>query len=247
MRSDVLGQLLLAALAIGCDQRSNASSSASLPDASTIHGSGVIRGTISLDGPAPAMNVIRNEPCCDGAPKTQKEETVVIGSGGGLANAFVYLEGLPRVSGQSLAAPVLDQVGCRYTPHVVGVCIGQPLRIRTSDATMHNVHISPERNESRNFGMTTPGDEKLMTFAQPEFIRAKCDVHPWMTAYIGVFENPCFAVTDGDGRFEIANLPTGKYKLVTWHERFGRLEQNVEVTGAPLNVNLKYVAPSNNQ
>jgi plastocyanin len=173
---------------------------------------------------------------------------VVVGSNGGLANAFVFIEGLPRVSGQSLEAPVLDQVGCRYTPHVVGVCVGQPLRIRTSDDTMHNVHFSPQRNESRNFGMTQPGDEKIVTFREPEFIRAKCDVHPWMTAYVGVFENPFFAITDAQGRFDIADLPSGKYKLVTWHERYGRLERIVEVNSdvSPQIIDLRYAAPSHN-
>ncbi|MBC8108439.1 MAG: hypothetical protein H7Z14_17775 [Anaerolineae bacterium] len=234
---------MLIACALGCDQRSNASS-AQPADASTIHGARIIRGQIILDGPPPVMTEIRNTPCCDGAPKTLKEETVVIGANGGLANTFVYIDGLPRVNGQSLPSPTLDQIGCRYTPHVVGVCIGQTLRVRTSDDTMHNVHLSTQRNESKNFGMTSPGDEKTIRFREPEFIRAKCDVHPWMTAYIGVFENPCFAVTDSDGRFELANLPAGKYKLVTWHERYGRLEQDVEVNeAAPMTIDLKYAAP----
>lgn len=226
----------------GCDRRSSAS--AALADASTIRGHGVMRGQVIVDGPPPVMSEIRNQPCCDGAPKTLKEETVVTSASSGLANTFVYIEGLPRVNGQSLPSPQLDQVGCRYTPHVVGVCVGQPLRIRTSDATMHNVHFSSDRNESRNFGMTSPGDEKTVTFREPEFIRVKCDVHPWMTAYVGVFANPCFTVTDGDGRFELANLPAGKYKLVTWHERYGRFEQNIEVNeAAPMTIDLKYSAP----
>jgi hypothetical protein len=250
MRFVAIAQLLLVGMLIGCDQQTNASAPvATLPDASTITGDGVIRGTITLDGASPVMSEIRNEPCCVGAPKTIKEETVVVGANGGLANTFVYIEGLPRVNGQSLEPPVLDQVGCRYAPHVVGVCIGQSLRIRTSDDTMHNVHFSPQRNESRNFGMTKPGDEKTVTFREPEFIRAKCDVHPWMTAYIGVFENQFFAVTDENGRFEIANLPAGKYKLVTWHERYGRLEQPIDVTQAASSqtVDSRYAAPSSNQ
>jgi hypothetical protein len=95
--------------------------------------------------------------------------------------------------------------------------------------------------------MQQPGDEKTVTFREPEFIRVKCDVHPWMTATIGVFANPFFAVTDGDGRFELANLPAGKYKLITWHERYGKLEQSVEVSESPTTIDLKYSAPSNNQ
>src|SRR5688572_27931430 len=175
MRPLLLAQLLLAILLVGCDQRADAVATV---DPSSVRGNGIIRGHVTLDGPPPVMSEIRNQPCCDGAPKTLKEETVVVGPSGGLANAFVYIEGLPRVSGQSLEAPVLDQVGCRYAPHAIGVCIGQPLRIRTSDATIHNVHYSPDRNESRNFGMQQPGDEKTVTFREPEFIRVKCDVHP---------------------------------------------------------------------
>jgi hypothetical protein len=244
----VFGQLLLTLLTIGGCDRASDPASAVLPDARTaISGPGVVRGTVMLVGTPPEMGVIKNEPCADHAPKTLREETVVVGKDNGLANTFVYLEGLPRASGRSFAAPVLDQVGCRYTPHVVGVCIGQPLRIRSSDNTMHNVHYAPEKNESRNFGMTQSGDEKQVVFTNAEIIRAKCDVHPWMTAYIGVFDNPAFAVTDRDGKYEISNLPAGKYKLVTWHERYGKLEQDVEVSSAPTKVDLKYSAPSNNQ
>ena len=135
MRLSVLAQLLLAILLIGCDQRADALATV---EASSVRGSGIVRGQIPLDGPPPVMSEIRNQPCCDGAPKTLKEETVVVSPTGGLANAFVYIEGLPRVSGQSLAAPVLDQVGCRYAPHAIGVCIGQPLR-RTELLLRRNV------------------------------------------------------------------------------------------------------------
>src|SRR5688572_10951226 len=101
MRLLLLVQLLLAMLLVGCDRRADATATATV-DASSVRGNGLIRGQITLDGPPPTMGEIRNQPCCDGAPKTLKEETVVVGPSGGLANTFVYIEGLPRISGQPL-------------------------------------------------------------------------------------------------------------------------------------------------
>ena len=212
----------------------------------SVRGTAQVSGVVRLDGTAPVMKVIENKPCHDGAASPITEETVLVGAGGGLRNVFVSVESpaLPKVDGATLEPAVLDQVDCRYVPHAVGVCVGQTLRVRSSDPTMHNVHYAPEYNESRNFGMTRAGAERAVTFRAPEFIRVKCDVHPWMTAYVGVFDTPFFAVTDANGRFEIAGLPPGSYKLVTWHERYGRLEQDLSLTeSTPTTAELVYRAP----
>jgi len=211
-----------------------------------VRGSSVVRGQVKFVGTPPAMEEIANQPCHAGAPKL-KEETVVLGPTAGLANVFVRIDGLPPVDGSTLPPAKLDQVHCRYVPHAVGVCVSQPLLVRSSDDTMHNVHWDPTTNAPANFGLTRAGSDKTVSFRASEFIKVRCDVHPWMSATIGVFENPFFAVTDADGRYEIDNLPPGKYKLIAWHERYGELVREVEVkdaaAAAPVEAEIVYQAP----
>ena len=159
------------------------------------------------------------------------EEKVVVNENGTLANVFVYLAGVPASDGSDREPAVLDQVDCRYVPHAIGVQVGQMLRIRSSDPTMHNVHYDSDSNGAANFGLTVAGAEKPVTLkGNHEFIRVRCDVHPWMSATIGVFESPFFTVTDdAEGTFEIARVPAGQYTLVAWHELYGKLERPVEV------------------
>ena len=165
---------------------------------------------------------------------------------GTLANVFVYLADVPPSDGSQREATVLDQKDCRYVPHVVGVQVGQVLRVRSSDPkTMHNVHYNPSKGAAGNFGLTDAGAERTVTFQQAEFIRVKCDVHPWMTAYIGVFDSPFFATSDENaGQFEISRVPPGKYKLIAWHEQLGQVEQPVEVKDdRPVDVTVTYKGP----
>jgi plastocyanin len=180
---------------------------------------------------APEMRDIQNEPCCKSAPPTLKEETVVTGTDGALANVFVYVENAPAGGGHAEPEATIDQMHCRYVPRVVGVQVGQPLRITSSDATFHNVHYTPEKNPHVNLAFPdrdTVG--KIVRFDQPEFVPLRCDVHRWMAAYVGVFANPFFATTDSAGRFEIKGLPPGTYTVVTWHERYPPTRRTVTVT-----------------
>jgi len=234
--------------ATGCESRTGTSASGSPAAPSRVkpvYGSGSILGVVKFIGTPPPRESISNQPCHAGAAPL-KDETVVVNSDGTLANVFVYLADAPESDGSDRPAAVLDQVDCRYVPHAVGVQVGQPLRIRTSDPkTLHNVHLLASANPPLNFGLTDAGAEKTVTFQQPEFIRTKCDVHPWMTGYVGVFTSPFFAVTaEGRGTFEIPRVPPGKYKLVAWHEQYGQIEQPVEVKdNEPVQVTVTYKAP----
>jgi hypothetical protein len=139
---------------------------------------------------------------------------------------------------------LLDQVHCRYVPHVLVVGVNNPLLVRTSDDTVHNVHVLAERNASENFGQTAAGQQRELRFAIPEVMRVKCDVHPWMGAYVFVVDHPFVSVTSGGGKFEIRGLPPGRYTLSGWHELYGTIESTVTVTDAtPVELNLKYEAP----
>jgi plastocyanin len=197
-------------------------------------------------GTPPPREEIPNKPCREGAGPL-KDETVVVNGDGTLANVFVYLADAPPSDGAAREKVVLDQKDCHYVPHAVGVQVGQKLTVKSSDAgTFHNVHYSPEKNPPANFAQTVAGASKDVTFDQPEFIRVKCDVHPWMNAYVGVFESPFFAVTrdGGNGKFEIAKVPAGQYKLIAWHERYGTIEQQVSVKdNESVEVRVTYQAP----
>jgi plastocyanin len=237
-------------VAVACDRKETSSASgspAAPPRAQTVFGSGTIRGTVKFMGTPPPREEIPNKPCHAGAGPL-KDETVVVNDDGTLANVFVYLANVPPSDGSKREPALLDQKDCRYVPHAIGVQAGQTLRVRSSDpGTLHNVHYSPDRNPPANFGLTVAGAQKDVKFEQPEFIRVKCDVHPWMTAYVGVFESPFFAVTGEPpvgGGFEIAKVPAGEYKLVAWHERYGTVERAVKVKdNETVDISFEYKAP----
>ncbi len=145
-------------------------------------------------------------------------------------NAFVYVkDGLGAVSFPVPAEPVvIDQRGCLYHPHVVGVLTHQLVKFLNSDALLHNVHGKPANSSGWNFGMGVKGSERTVRIAKPEvMVSTRCDVHPWMQAYVGVLDHPYFQVTGADGRFALAHVPPGSYVVGVWHERFGAQEAKV--------------------
>jgi hypothetical protein len=201
---------------------------------------------VKFVGTPPPREEISNKPCHPGAQSPLKDETVVVNADGTLANVLLYLADAPPSDGSRRDPAVLDQKDCRYVPHVIGVQVGQALTVKTSDpGTFHNVHYSPERNAPGNFALTVAGAQKDVKFSAAEFVRVKCDVHPWMTAYVGIFNSPFFAATgEGNGNFEIGKVPAGTYKLVAWHERYGAVEKSVTVKdNEKVDVTIEYKAP----
>jgi hypothetical protein len=119
---------------------------------------------------------------------------------------------------------------CRYTPHVFGVRVGQPLDITNSDPTLHNIHATPKNNAEFNQGQPIQGMKTTKTFTTPEvMVPFKCDVHGWMNAYVGVLDHPYFATTGTDGKFSLKSLPPGTYTIEAWHERLGAQTQSVTI------------------
>jgi len=159
-------------------------------------------------------------------------EEVVLNSDSTLANVFVYIkEGLAQ---QHYAMPVepkiLDQHHCRYTPRVIGIQVGQTLKILNSDPTFHNVHASARKNKAFNLGMSKVEKVKTRTFDQTEvMISLRCNVHPWMSAYVGVVDHPFYRVTDLTGSFKLQAMPAGEYVIAAWHEVFGSIEQEIKL------------------
>ena len=224
------GALLLSGCAPkGCrEDRSSGLSMGDLP--APAYGQASVVGAIRFDGEPPEMKTIEAAKHCADI----REEWAVVGDAGELANVLVYLEDAPRSTGAGREPVVLDQVDCRFVPHVLGVQVGQPMLARNSDMELHNVHYTPERNANTNFSLNNAGDERTVEFGhpEPEPTKIKCDVHPWMTAHVGVFAHPFFTVTNEAGRFTIERVPAGQYTLKAWHERFGTREQRITVADA---------------
>lgn len=131
------------------------------------------------------------------------------------------------------APAVLDQKGCEYHPHVLGMMAGQKLEARNGDSFTHNVHGLPKKNGEFNDSQTGLGKKNAYTLAHPEVFFVKCDVHSWMGAWVGVFPHPFFAVTDQKGEFEIKNVPAGEYTVEFWHPTFGTQTKQVKVGAEP--------------
>jgi plastocyanin len=197
---------------------------------------GTVTGKVSFTGEKPKrveLDMSANPTCARVHSKTPAySEVVVVNENGTLRNAFVWVKaGLPNATWTPPAsAAVLEQDGCVYLPHVIGAMVGQKLEIRNSDLTNHNVHSLAEANESWNISQPPKGDSLIKTFTRQEvMIPMKCNVHPWMKAYVGVVSHPFFAVTGDDGSFTIRGLPPGTYTIEAWHETYGRQTQQVTV------------------
>jgi len=185
---------------------------------------------------------------CSKKHETVPNEALVLGTGNAMANVLVrVVSGLP--AGKTWPAPkepvTMDQQGCQYVPHVMGLMVGQPFKVLNSDGILHNVHALPKVNRPFNMAMPPTRKEASETFSKEEgmFI-VKCDVHPWMQAFVGVFSNPFFAVTKTDGKFAIANLDPGTYEVEAWHEKLGTQKATVTVSAATKPVTFKFSPPA---
>ena len=193
---------------------------------------GNVTGVVSLDGTAPKNEPIKMnaDPVCMKSNKDpQFQETYEV-KDGKLANVFVYVkDGLGNYVFDTPTTPVtIDQKNCRYHPHVFGIRVGEPLEIVNSDGTLHNIHAMPKTNSEFNTGQPIQGMKTMHTFDKKEvMVPFKCDVHGWMNAYVGVMDNPYYAVTDADGKFELKSLPPGTYTIEAWQEKLGPMTQTV--------------------
>ena len=203
---------------------------------------GTVTGVISYNGTPPAPKKIDTaaDPVCGQKnPNLVTDDTIV--KDGKLANTFIYIkegtvEGGKKVADYTWSTPTtavqLDQNGCHYKPHVLGVQVNQKISITNSDATQHNIHPTPKLNAEWNKTQPNGAPPIEASFNRPEvLIPVKCNQHPWMKAYVGVLRHPFFAVSGEDGTFEITGVPAGKYTVVAWREGGANgTEKTMEVT-----------------
>ena len=214
------------------------------------NGSALLAGIVTLSGtPKPEIPIDLGQTCGPLQSKRVTTRHYVVGPHGQLANVVVYIKsGLLRKYGPVQPATLLDQVGCMFEPYMMGVVAGQTFQIRNSDPTMHNVHATPRSNMEFNLGQPLKGQVTERSFPLPEmFIRLKCDVHPWMFAYVSVFDHPYFAVSDTNGVFQLpAQIPAGTYVIGASHLKTGgELTQEVTLReGEQRSIQFQFTLPN---
>jgi plastocyanin len=209
-----------------------------------------ILGTITLKGtPPPEVTntlIMDNSDCAVMHKTTPTTHFYVVGPKGELGDVVVLLKGVTGKSTGASAPPVvLDQKGCLYEPQILAIQTGQKLVVKNSDNCIHNVHCTPTvpGNDEHNDVQMAGAADLTYTFPQPEmFLRFKCDVHPWMFAWVSVIDSPYFCVSDTGGKFVIKNVPPGKYTVEADHRKLGSQTQDVEVKDSDVTVNFTFEA-----
>ncbi len=206
------------------------SSSAMAYEAAAVSNGGTISGTVKLAGAAPAAKevpVTKDKEVC-GLHK-HFDQSLVIGSDGGIANAVVAIADISKGAPLKPAEVKFDQRGCQYEPHVLAFAAGSTIDILNSDGILHNIHTYSTKNPP--FNRAQPKFKKMMTVVEkePEVIKVTCDAHGWMNGWWYSAGNPYYAVTDDKGNFTIKDVPPGDYTLEVWQEKLGKETQKVSV------------------
>lgn len=191
---------------------------------------GSIRGAVRFTGEVPPPRSVQVGTDAEACGSTRRVRTVRVGAGGGLADAVVSLTDIREGRAFSLPSPpTLDQEACRFRPHVLIAPVGEPVRVTNSDPFTHNVHTAAFDNRSVNRAQPADLESIELHFDAPEKVRVKCDIHPWMGAWIVVARHPYHAVTDEAGGFRLPEIPPGTYTVEVWHETLGTRTRAVTV------------------
>jgi plastocyanin len=206
---------------------------------------GDITGTITLKGTPPKerdITPLKDDANCGKFHSTMPTtHFYVVGPNQELADVVVSVQGVSgKSTGASAPAIELNQRGCEYTPQILAAQTGQKITVKNSDPVLHNVHAVPKTDGNKEMNAPQmPGSGDLsVTFDKPEmFLKFQCDVHPWMFAWVSVFDHPYYAISAKDGTFKISNVPAGKYTIQAAHRKAGAVTQEIEVKeGAPAKV-----------
>jgi hypothetical protein len=236
----VLSSILVLALAVSCGggepknelPPGGPGAGAAPGGAAAPNATATVSGKITFEGTPPPNEKIQmsSDPYCAQRGGTNPTLETVKVSDGGLENVIVYISNPPNASYPAPTAAVeINQENCHYIPHVFTMQTNQPLKIKNSDMTLHNIHAWAEKNPQYNVGQPVKDMVNETKFANEEVpLPVKCDVHKWMGAFIGVFHHPYHTVSKGGGSYDL-KVPPGKYEVVAWHEKYGKQTQMVEV------------------
>ncbi len=188
-----------------------------------------IQGTVKFEGKLPKLpplQITKSKEVCRNVPN----ETLIVGAGQGIRYAVVTLEGITKgVAVEKEAVHELDNLGCRFVPHVLASSVGQFVVFKNSDPILHTAHALFANGQPQfNVGLY-PGKVSRKPLVTPGVVKIICEVHPWMSAYIVVTDHPYYSVTDVYGEYLINDIPAGSYRLKVWHETLGTEEKQVEV------------------
>jgi hypothetical protein len=192
---------------------------------------GTIAGNVKFPGAVPDLKPIQVSKDHDYCGLTLPDNSLLLGGGGGLKNAVVYIEAPGIHRAPSNKENILDTDGCSFVPRVTAMALGEKLIIRNSDPKLHIVHSYLDKQTVFNLAVPFKGHQMEITrkIKKPGLLEVHCDTHAWMRGYIHVFDNPFFAVTDDKGSFSVPNIPPGTYTLKAWHEKTGLQSIVVEV------------------
>ncbi|HTN72040.1 MAG TPA: hypothetical protein VMO00_13240 [Methylomirabilota bacterium] len=188
-----------------------------------------IQGTVKLEGKLPKLpplQITKSKEICRNVPN----ETLIVGAGQGIRYAVVTLEGITKgVAVEKETVHELDNLGCRFVPHVLAASVGQFVVFKNSDPILHTAHALFASGQPQfNIGLY-PGKVSRKPLVTPGVVKVICEVHPWMSAYIAVADHPYYSVTDVYGEYLISDIPAGSYRLKVWQEILGTQEKTIEV------------------
>lgn len=219
----------------------------------TLVGSGTIGGRVTLEGTPPEEQQLPLDAACSASCKAHGEEMprftrTYVTQDGGLGDVLVTLVDIPAQPIPAGAAPLtIDQRGCEYRPYVAACQVGQTIRVTNLDPLTHNIHTLPAVAGNKEVNKSQAAKAKPLEFVYDkpeEFLKFKCDVHPWMFSYVSVLNHPFYAVTSEDGHFQIKGLPDGKYKVKFKHRKAGEKTEEVEVKDGHATIDVALAVPA---
>jgi hypothetical protein len=193
---------------------------------------GTIAGKITIAGLAPKLAplpVVKDNKICG---VNKPDEALVIGTGGGIRNAVLWVPDVPPPKDASRSRATLTLSGCRIDPHVVVLPAGATLAITNADPVLHHPKAQQGEATAWSFPMPIRGYSVARRLDKPEQLKLSCEAHPWEKGAVVVLNAGAVAVSDEQGNYSIANVPAGKHKIKLWHERLGEREEEVDVPAA---------------